>query len=256
MNKKYIVETPILNISDPTILSLIDERQWATLPEFERIGVVYDFVRNDIRFGYNSSDDLTASKILADGYGQCNTKATLLMALLRANNIACRLHGFTIDKCLQRGVVPELVYAIAPRNILHSWVDIYFEDKWINLEGFILDDDVLSALQEKFKDRSSLCGYGVGTNCLQAPDVGWTGADTYIQETGINEDFGLFDNPDAFYENHTQNFGFVRKYLYQLFIRHWMNRRVGAMRQGVIPRIPGGLESAPQRDFTIVSHNK
>ena len=37
-------------------------------------------------------------KVLADGYGQCNTKGTLFMALLRACNIPCRVHGFTIDK--------------------------------------------------------------------------------------------------------------------------------------------------------------
>ena len=40
-------------------------------------------MRNDILFGYNSSDLLTAEEVLKDGYGQCNTKATLLMALFR-----------------------------------------------------------------------------------------------------------------------------------------------------------------------------
>lgn len=42
-------------------------------------------VRDDIVFGYNIDDEIPASKVLADGYGQCNTKGTLFMALLRAS---------------------------------------------------------------------------------------------------------------------------------------------------------------------------
>jgi len=60
-------------------------------------------VRDDIRFGYNASDDLPASRVLADRIGQRNTKSTLLMALLRAVDVLCRFHGFTIDKALQKG---------------------------------------------------------------------------------------------------------------------------------------------------------
>ena len=118
--------------------------------------------------------------------------------------IPCRFHGFTIDKRLQRGVVPELVYPLAPANIIHSWVEIQHEGQWLELEGFILDAPVLAALQGAFPDRNSLCAYGAGTNCLQNPDVAWRGASTYIQKTGINHDFGTFDDPDAFYENHRQ----------------------------------------------------
>ena len=127
------------------------------MPLYERIGAVYHFVKDEIRFGYNKQDALTASQILQDGHGQCNTKGILLMALFRAVGIPCRLHGFTIKKSLQRGVVPELIYPITPENIVHSWVEIYYDGKWINLEGFILDADFLAALQEKFKDTKSLC---------------------------------------------------------------------------------------------------
>ena len=61
-------------------------------------------------FGYNIDDNISASKVLADGYGQCNTKGTLFMALLRACNIPCRVHGFTIDKKLQKGAMTGIVY--------------------------------------------------------------------------------------------------------------------------------------------------
>lgn len=239
MSQKYLSETPLLDFRSEPIQTLISQREWMSLPLSERVGAAYDFIRNEIRFGYNSDDALPASRVLADGYGQCNTKGTLFMALLRAMEVPCRFHGFTIDKRLQRGMVPELVYPLAPRNIIHSWIEVRLDGAWINLEGFILDQDVLSALQNAFPGRQSLCAYGAGTEMLQAPPVEWTGGNTYIQKTGINQDFGVFDDPDAFYANHRQLSG-LRGVLYRGFIRHWMNRRVQKIRQGQVPAIPGG----------------
>lgn len=239
MTQNLLSETLILDYNTPAIQALISERGWLTLNPYDRIGAVYHYVRDEILFGYNSDDNLPASRILADGYGQCNTKATLLMALLRAVEIPCRFHGFTIDKGLQRGVVPELVYPIAPRNILHSWVEVLHDEEWLELEGFILDQGVISSLQARFPGRKNLCAYGAGTDDLQSPGVDWMGKSTYIQRTGINNDLGVFDAPDAFYKIHSQLSG-LRGLLYRLIIRHWMNRRVAGMRAGHVPMIPGG----------------
>ena len=149
------------------------------------------------------------------------------------------MHGFTIHKALQRGVVPELIYPIAPAEILHSWIEVETEAGWVDLEGFILDTAFLLALQRSFPETRSLCGYGAGTDCLSAPPVGWTGESTYIQKTGIARDFGTFDNPDMFYEHHRQAFGPLRDWIYRHLIRHWMNARVRAIRAGRLPSVPG-----------------
>lgn len=234
----HLRPTPMLDFETLAIQTLIHAKGWRALSEHDRIGAAYDFVRNAIRFGYNSDDTLPASAVLRDRYGQCNTKASLLMALLRALRIPCRLHGFTIDKSLQRGVIPEAVYPLAPHSILHSWVDVLHNGAWISLEGFILDEAVLNALQAAFPGRDVLCAYGAGTDRLQSPAVVWRGVDTFIQRTGINRDLGLFDSPDAFYAEHRQAMGMTRAFLYRNVIRHWMNRRVSAIRAGKIPAIP------------------
>lgn len=241
MEERYLRQTRLLDFGSPTIRDLLALRGWNTLEPFDRIGRAYTFVRDEIAFGYNRADDIPASEVLKDGYGQCNTKGTLLMAFLRALKIPCRLHGFTIHKGLQRGVVPELVYGLAPDNILHSWVEIEHDGRWINLEGFILDRPFLQALQAEFSgEANNLCGYGAGTDCLSSPPIDWVGQDTYIQRTGINADLGLFDSPDDFFARHRQNFGPAQEWLYRNVVRHWMNRRVGNARQGNIPKIPRG----------------
>ncbi len=227
--------TPVLDFRTPEIAGLVDRNGWLEMHQFDKIGAVYDFVRTEIHFGYNRADDIPASEVLADGFGQCNTKATLLMALLRAVGIRCRIHGFTIHKALQRGVVPELIFPIAPAEILHSWVEVDLDGKWIKLEGFILDPRYLSSLQRSFFGDEQLCGYGAGTDCLGAPPVEWNGTDTYIQKTGIVQDLGVFDTPDAFYSVHRQNLGSVRDLLYRRVVRHWMNVRVESIRNGGLP---------------------
>ena len=71
------------------------------------------------------------------------------MAILRACNIPCRVHGFTIDKKLQKGAMTGVVYKNAPQNVFHSWVEVYFEDRWYELEAFILDKKYLQKVQKK-----------------------------------------------------------------------------------------------------------
>ncbi|MGK7296856.1 MAG: transglutaminase-like domain-containing protein [Candidatus Wenzhouxiangella sp. M2_3B_020] len=235
--------TRLLDFDAGPVRELVDARGWRALGEHDRIGAAYDFVRDEIRFGYNRADAIPASEVLADGYGQCNTKATLLMALLRGLGLPCRLHGFTIHKALQRGVVPEAVYPVAPEEILHSWVEVRIGDEWVNLEGFILDAEYLGALQAAFPNLENLCGYGVGTDSLSAPPVRWHGRDTYIQKTGIERDLGRFASPDTFYRNHQQAFGPLRSWLYSRVVRHWMNARTHHIRTGRVPDVRSARET-------------
>ena len=145
--KEFLKETHMLDFNDSRIQSLIENRGWKNLEQFECIKAIYLYVRDEILFGYNIDDSISASKVLSDGYGQCNTKGTLFMALLRACKIPCRVHGFTIDKQLQKGAMTGIVYKNAPQNVFHSWVEVYLDDTWYELEAFILDKKYLNKLQ-------------------------------------------------------------------------------------------------------------
>ena len=231
-DQKYLRESAILNFSHKAIQSLIHTRGWLNLNEFKRIGAAYDFVRNEIKFGYNYSDNLLASEVLQDGYGQCNTKGNLLMALLRALDIPCRFHGFTIDNQLQKGAIPNYIFWLAPKYILHSWVEVRYEGKWLDLEGFILDDTYLNSIKARHNNsQASFKGYGIATPCLQKPKVEWLGESTYIQKDGIHDDFGLFETPDAFYKAYGTNLNGLKRILYQKVFRHLMNSNLKRIRK-------------------------
>lgn len=229
--QKYLMETPMLDYSSKAIQELIQKRKWKELDEFQRIRDIYNFVRDEILFGYNTDDSIPASKVLADGYGQCNTKGTLFMALLRAVGIPCCVHSFTIDKKLQKGAMTGFVYRNAPQNVFHSWVEVFFEGKWYELEAVILDKAYLQKLQALHPAcTGAFCGYGVAVRDFQNPVIDWNRNNTYIQSEGINRDFGIYHSPDELLKEHHQEMSKGKAFLYRHLGRRLMNRNVKRIR--------------------------
>ncbi len=70
----FLSTTELLDYQHPSLQRLVVERGWADLPEYERIGAIYDFVRNEIAFGYNVSDDLRLRKCWRMAWGSAIRK--------------------------------------------------------------------------------------------------------------------------------------------------------------------------------------
>ena len=66
---QYLKETPMLNFSNPNIQKLIEMKHWKEQNKFDCLKSIYNFVRDDIEFGYNFDDNISASQVLEDGYG-------------------------------------------------------------------------------------------------------------------------------------------------------------------------------------------
>ncbi len=231
--KRYLSETLLLDFNGPSISSLVNARGWEKLDHYGKIGTAYSFVKDEIAFGFSEADNIPASKVLEDGYGQCNTKSTLFMALLRRIGVPCRIHGFGIDKRVQKGAVPDFLYALAPRTLLHTWVEVEHKGQWLDLEGCILDKQYLAGVQTTYGNgRGAVCGYGAAIGNIQDPPVQWQGTSTYIQKDAIVEDYGIFDTPDELYRHRGANLNnsLLRNLLFKHVVRKIMNARVARIR--------------------------
>lgn len=229
--EKYLQETKMLDFSNNDIQQLIADKGWILQTDFEKIKSIYEYVRDKIKFGYNIDDSIPASRVLSDGYGQCNTKGTLFMALLRAVHIPCRVHGFTIDKKLQKGAMTGIVYKFSPNNVFHSWVEVYLDGVWYELEAFILDKEYLHKLQTANLDcEGAFCGYGVAVKDFKHPIIDFNRNNTYIQSEGINQDFGIYDSRDELLQEHQQEMSIIKAFAYRNLGRHLMNRNVRKIR--------------------------
>lgn len=231
MNTRFIEETIMLNYNSVIIQKLICDRKWNSLSEYNKIDEIYKFVQNEILFGYNCSDLLTAEQVLLDGYGQCNTKATLLMALLRAVDIPCRLHGFEVSKCFQLGATNMLISILAPSKIIHTWVEVLYQGQWLALEGVITDTYYFEAVKAKYKNiKKEFKKYAIATENLETLSIEWHGNNTYVQSAAITTDFGVFLNPDEFFKEHNQHWSKVKNFFFVHFGRKVMNKNVAKMR--------------------------
>lgn len=151
--KQYLKETPMLDFSNQSIQKLIETKHWKEQNEFDRLKSIYNFVRDDIEFGYNSDDSIPTSKVLKDGYGQCNTKGTSFIALLRGCEIPCRVHGFMIDKKFQNCVGYFCGYGVAVKDFQHPIIDFNRNNTYIQSEGIKQDFGVYDSPDELLRNH-------------------------------------------------------------------------------------------------------
>ena len=100
------------------LISKIQNMKWKEMGEFERIKAIYNYVRDDVLFGYNIDDGISAQKYLQMVMDNVIQKELYLWHFYVCN-IPCRVHGFTIDKRLQKGAMTGFVYRNA-EVIFHS----------------------------------------------------------------------------------------------------------------------------------------
>lgn len=221
----------MLNYEDKAIQDLIKSRKWRDLNEFDRIGAVYGFVQNEILLGYNKTDRLTASEVLREGIGQCNTKATLLIALLRAIEIPARLHGAKVTKEFQKSLMPKVMARLAPPYIVHTWAEVLYGGEWVALEGVITDIPYIDALKSRYPHQKKFFDYAVAVEDLSALQLDWRGKDTFVQSLAVVEDYGIFATPDEFFAEYTQEYRGIKKFLYETVGRKIMTKRAAKVRK-------------------------
>jgi len=234
---KYLQATRLVDLDAPAVRETAARLiQGAATPREAAIRV-YDFCRDEIKFGYNRRDDIPASEVLRDSYGQCNTKSVLLVSLLRAADIPARFHLAQVDKAVQWGVMPPLAYRFAPDKVTHTWVEVHLNDRWIVLEGVIMDRPYFLAARQLLLESGRSMGYAIGlppevlTNCANGCCIDWDGAgDVISQMTAVVADFGPVTDPEEFYRQHIVSG--LRGVLFERHVSQEMTGRAARIRRG------------------------
>ena len=113
-------------------------------------------------------------------------------------------------------VYTRQVYRNAPQEILHSWVEVFLDERWYELEGFILDKSYLGSLQAAHPEcAGAFCGYGVAVKDFKRPPIDFDCNDTYIQSEGITRDLGIYDCPDDLLQEHGQAMPAIKAFVYR-----------------------------------------
>lgn len=230
----HLGPSPLLDYSHPTLQELIKSKGWENIRrKADLIGEVYNFVRDEIMYGYPESFSIPASEVLSAGYGNCITKSTLLMALLRAVGVPCRFHAMTIRKVIFRGLLTGFRFTMAHNHPHHAWIEVQYNNKWLSMGGHIVDKPYLSKLQAKFPDyMGSFYGYGIAVLNFKNPDNRWDENDTFVQNQATETDLGVFESPDAFFAKYPDSDIHTNSFRYRTIIRRRLNKSIQAVREG------------------------
>ena len=193
---------------------------------------IFHYVRDDIRFGFPVDGDFVkASDTIRMGYGQCNTKATLLLALCKAAGIPARIHFSLISKDIQKGFFTGPAYWLMPKEISHSWIEVEIDGRWRRIDTFINDLPLFNAAKAKIKRLGWSVGYSVALKDGEASAELDLEHEAYQQMAAVTEDHGTWDDPSGYYASsrYKNRPDPLRMWLYRRLIGG-VNRRVEAVR--------------------------
>jgi len=170
----------------------------------EKLRALYNAITK-LPLGYNSNDDIAASAVVRDGYGQCNTKTILLMALARSVSIPSRVHAYRLTKELQRERHSWWLVLFMPRTTLFFWPEFYLKGGWEPLQRVV---------HEENKQWLS-CPFDGARYTLEPVQPHW-----------IERDDGVWESPDEYFAKHPPTVTGWRELGFRLFGRRLMNKRI------------------------------
>jgi len=187
----------------------------------------------------------TALQVLASRRGDCHTKGTLMVALLRSLAIPARLRFVTMKADFLHGLAD-----LRGQPIEHACTEVLLEGGWVALDSYVVDPWLALAARAQLRLERRSLGYGMHLE----GSTDWDGhGDSFSQFTPDDpdsmplHDWGVFDDAHQFYSS----VPYVRQRLSLTGRLKWrvgaalVNRRVAALReQRPAPAATRGKEAA------------
>lgn len=166
-----------------------------------KVKCIFKYVRDEIKFQFPKEGDLLpASEIIKYGYGQCNNKSTLFLALCKAVSIPSRIHFSLISKDIQKGFFKGIPYRLIPNEISHSWIEVEIEGKWMKIDGYINDKALHFAALKKLKELGWETGYSVANKNQEANLELNFDQENFVQMAAVTESHGVYNDPFEYYQ--------------------------------------------------------
>lgn len=171
--------------------------------DLQMLESLFLFVRDRIMFRFPTRwkewDQVKASQVIRCGYGYCNTKATLFVALCRACGIPARVHYGLIRAEIMRGIFPSFAFPFLPDRGPHSWTEVEIEGEWRPIDSYINDAALFRAARSRLKKSGRTMGYSlacVDDKCSCEFNFGEKG---FVHMGAVVEDHGPWDDASKYF---------------------------------------------------------
>jgi transglutaminase-like putative cysteine protease len=227
--RKWLGNTPLLELEHPKIRVLATRlTQLKSTPRLKALAL-FSYIRT-LPFGAAAdSTGTSAMAVLKAGKGDCHTKGTLMVALLRAAHVPARMRFVTMK--------PDFLHGIIDTGgpIEHAYTEVLLDGGWQSLDSYVVDVKLAVAAKSQLQREGRKLGYGMHVD----GHVTWDGmSDSFGQFTQNDpgsmplHDWGVYDDPYQFYSStpYVQNrLGWPMRVKWLLGSR-MVNRKVNLLR--------------------------
>lgn len=232
-NPRWLADTPQLQTTRQKIRLLAQRLTQLKHTPRQKALACFSFVRDLPFASLANSSVLTATEVLQRGAGDCHSKGTLMVALLRASGVPSRLRFVFLKPDFMFGLID-----MKGQPIEHAMTEVWVEGRWAPVDSYAMDPKLaLAARMRLTRERISL-GYGMHVR----GSTTWDGLGPSIAQFCLSDesslplkDWGAFDDPQQFYSTVPQ----MRSPLQWAQRARWalgtalVNRRVVALRHSL-----------------------
>jgi transglutaminase-like putative cysteine protease len=228
--KRWLVNTPLLQFDHPKIRLLAKRLTQLKATPLQGAIACFSYVRA-MPFGCIADcTGTSALGVLRAGRGDCHTKSTLMLALLRSLRIPSRMRFVTMK--------PDFLFGLADLDghpIEHAYTEVLLDGEWRAVDSYVVDPRLAVAAQTRLKIEGRKLGYGMHRDGT----IHWNGHTSAFGQFSTDDpdsmplhDWGAFDDPYQFYSS----VAYVRERLSLAGRLKWMigarmvNRRVNQLR--------------------------
>ena len=229
---QWLGSTQLLDLDDPKLrIQALRITQLASSATQKAV-FIHDFVKS-LPFGCVAAfDHVPAAAVLRAGRGDCHTKGTLFVALLRAAGVPARLRFISLSSKFLAGIID-----VTQESITHAVGEVYLSGRWVQTDTYVTDEQFEMRAWSELVERGLKLGLGIHVNA----DRSWSGQkDSHAQYSDKDpsslplEDLGVAHDPKYFYSDGSKQerqLGWTKR-LKWLLVATVVNHRVGKIRLG------------------------
>ena len=229
---QWLGSTQLLDLNDPKLRIQAMRITQLASNATQKAVFIHDFVKS-LPFGCVAAfDHVPAADVLRAGRGDCHTKGTLFVALLRASGVPARLRFVSLSSKFLAGIID-----VTQESITHAVGEVYLSGRWVQTDTYVTDEQFEMRAWGKLVERGLRVGLGIHVNA----DRYWSGQkDSHAQYSDKDlsslplEDLGVAHDPKYFYSDKSKQdrqIGWTTR-LKWLMVATVVNHRVGKIRIG------------------------
>lgn len=193
----WLSSTRLVDLNDPKLRILAMSLTQLADTDTQKVMAIHGFIKT-MPFGCAASfEHMSAGDVLRSGQGDCHTKGTLFVALMRCAGLPARLRFVTMPSDFLHGII-----SLPKINVVHAIGEVYVGERWVRTDTYVADD-VLEAEAARLLTREGRhVGYGIHLNGARQWDAFH---DTFGQSAVSDpaslplQDWGVAHDPEQFY---------------------------------------------------------